>query len=78
MLLARLHHRTNISSLNISPIDAHTAELHWPQSTDLDVRVGGTVEIRHTVHTDANLWGAVFQDIVNSQRCQQHQKNCSA
>ena len=55
---------SNIASLNISPVDAHTAELYWPQSTDLDVRVGGTVEIRHTVHTDANaVWGR-GQDIV--------------
>ena len=55
---------SNIASLNISPIDAHTAELYWPQSTDLDVRVGGTVEIRHTPHTDANaVWGRA-QDIV--------------
>ena len=54
----------NIASLNISPVDAHTAELYWPQSTDLDVRVGGTVEIRHTSHTDANAtWGRA-QDIV--------------
>nr|BAR34090.1 phage tail protein [uncultured Mediterranean phage uvMED] len=54
----------NIASLNISPVDAHTAELYWPQSTDLDVRVGGTVEIRHTPHTDANaVWGRA-QDIV--------------
>lgn len=54
----------NIASLNISPVDAHTAELYWPQSTDLDVRVGGTVEIRHTPHTDANaVWGNA-QDIV--------------
>jgi predicted phage tail protein len=49
---------SNIASLNITPIDQHNAELHWPQSTDLDVRVGGTVEIRHTPHTDANAtWG---------------------
>ena len=54
----------NIASLNISPVDSHTAELYWPQSTDLDVRVGGTVEIRHTPHTDASaVWGNA-QDIV--------------
>ena len=54
----------NIGSLNISPVDAHSAELYWPQSTDLDVRVGGSVEIRHTPHTDANaVWGRA-QDIV--------------
>jgi predicted phage tail protein len=48
----------NIASLNISPVDAHNAELHWPQSTDLDVRVGGTVEIRHNPRTTGEIkWG---------------------
>ena len=55
---------SNIASLNISPVDGHTAELYWPQAVDLDVRVGGSVEIRHTPHTDANaVWGRA-QDIV--------------
>ena len=54
----------NIASLNITPIDQHNAELHWPQSTDLDVRVGGTVEIRHTPHTDANATWSRSQKIV--------------
>jgi hypothetical protein len=54
----------NIASLNITPIDQHNAELHWPQSTDLDVRVGGTVEIRHTPHTDANATWSRSQRIV--------------
>ena len=39
-------------SLNITPIDQHSAELHWPEATDLDVKIGGTVEIRH----DPNHW----------------------
>ena len=38
---------SNISTLNITPIDQHTAELHWPESADLDVKVGGALEIRH-------------------------------
>ena len=54
----------NIASLNISPIDQHNAELHWPQSTDIDVRIGGTVEIRHTPHTDANAVWSKSQKIV--------------
>ncbi len=54
----------SIASLNIKTIDQHTAELSWPQATDLDVRIGGTVEIRHTplLGTDAS-WGK-GQDIV--------------
>ena len=54
----------NIASLNISPVDAHTAELHWPQTTDIDVRIGGTLEIRHTPHTDANAVWSKSQKIV--------------
>tara|TARA_Y100000361_G_scaffold90753_1_gene80788 strand:+ start:2560 stop:6042 length:3483 start_codon:yes stop_codon:yes gene_type:complete len=54
----------NIASLNVSPIDQHNAELHWPQSTDIDVRIGGTVEIRHTPHTDANAVWSKSQKIV--------------
>ena len=38
---------SNIASLNITPIDQHNAELHWPEATDLDVKIGGTIEIRH-------------------------------
>ena len=38
---------SNIASLNITAIDQHNAELHWPEATDLDVKVGGVVEIRH-------------------------------
>ena len=54
----------SIASLNIKTIDQHTAELSWPQATDLDVRIGGTVEIRHTplLGSDAS-WGK-GQDIV--------------
>jgi hypothetical protein len=55
---------SNIASLNITPIDQHNAELHWPQSIDLDVRVGGTVEIRHAPHTDANAVWTKAQKIV--------------
>ena len=42
---------SNIASLNITPVDAHNAELYWPRATDLDVKIGGTVEIRaHAPH----------------------------
>jgi len=54
----------SIADLTIAPIDQHTAELHWPQSVDLDVRIGGTVEIRHTPHVDGNATWGKGQDIV--------------
>ena len=53
-----------ISDLTIAPIDQHTAELHWPQSTDLDVRIGGTIRIRHTPIIGASAAWVRTNDIV--------------
>ena len=55
---------SNIASLNITPIDQHTAELHWPEATDLDVRIGGTVEIRHNPRTTGDIKWAQSEKIV--------------
>ena len=55
---------TNIASLNITPIDQHTAELHWPQAVDLDVKIGGTVEIRHNPRTTGDIKWAQSEKIV--------------
>ena len=47
-----------IPDLFIAPIDEHTAELYWPQSVDIDVRIGGKIRIRHTPITDNTAsWG---------------------
>ena len=46
----------DLTVLQISPIDATTAELSWPQATDLDVLVGGKVIIRHSVETTGVEW----------------------
>jgi predicted phage tail protein len=53
-----------IPDLTIAPIDQHTAELHWPQSTDLDVRIGGTIRIRHTPVIGASATWVRTNDIV--------------
>ena len=53
-----------IPDLFIAPIDQHNAELYWPQATDLDVRVGGQVRIRHSPLVDGSAtWGRA-NDIV--------------
>ena len=53
-----------IPDLFIAPIDDKNAELYWPQSVDLDVRIGGQIRIRHTPLTDGNAsWGRA-NDIV--------------
>ena len=47
-----------IPDLFIAPIDQHTAELYWPQSVDIDVRIGGKIRIRHSPLTDGTAtWG---------------------
>ena len=47
-----------IPDLFIAPIDEHTAELYWPQSVDLDVRIGGKIRIRHSPLVDGTAtWG---------------------
>ena len=53
-----------IPDLFIAPIDAHTAELYWPQSADLDVRIGGQVRIRHTPEIGVNATWGRSNDIV--------------
>jgi len=55
---------SNIASLNITPIDQHNAELHWPEAADLDVRNGGTVEIRHNPRTTGDIKWAQSEKIV--------------
>ena len=55
---------STIPDLFIAPIDDKNAELYWPQSVDLDVRVGGEVRIRHTPEIGVNAtWGRA-NDIV--------------
>jgi predicted phage tail protein len=53
-----------IPDLFIAPIDDKNAELYWPQSIDLDVRIGGEVRIRYTPEIGVNAtWGRA-NDIV--------------
>ena len=53
-----------IPDLFIAPIDEHSAELYWPQSVDLDVRVGGEIRIRHTPVIGVEARWGVANDIV--------------
>nr|BAR36048.1 phage tail protein [uncultured Mediterranean phage uvMED] len=55
---------SNIAALNITPIDQHTAELHWPEATDLDVKIGGTIEIRHNPRTTGDIKWSQSEKIV--------------
>ena len=47
-----------IPDLFIAPIDDKNAELYWPQTVDIDVRIGGQIRIRHSPLTDGSAgWG---------------------
>ena len=53
-----------IPDLFIAPIDDKNAELYWPQSVDLDVRIGGKIRIRHSPLTDGTATWGRSNDIV--------------
>lgn len=53
-----------IPDLFIAPIDDKNAELYWPQSTDLDVRIGGEIRIRHSPLVDGTATWGRSNDIV--------------
>jgi predicted phage tail protein len=55
---------STIPDLFIAPIDDKTAELYWPQSTDIDVRIGGLIRIRHSPLVDGTATWGQANDIV--------------
>lgn len=62
--LGRTAPPATIPDLFIAPIDDRSAELYWPQTVDLDVRIGGQIRIRHCPATDGSAtWGESY-DIV--------------
>ena len=42
----------NVQNLSIEPISANSARLRWDQTVDLDVKVNGLVQIKHSSVTD--------------------------
>lgn len=64
---------SNISGLTVVAIDEKTANLTWNPVSDLDVRIGGRIIIRHTPLTTGAYWGA-GQEIVASAAGSQTQK----
>lgn len=63
----------NISGLSVIAIDGKSATLSWNPVSDLDVRIGGRIIIRHTPLTTGAYWGA-GQEIVASASGSQTQK----
>ena len=53
-----------IPDLFIAPIDDKNAELYWPQATDIDVKIGGQIRIRHSPLADGTATWGQSNDIV--------------
>lgn len=53
-----------IPDLFIAPIDDKNAELYWPQATDIDVKIGGQIRIRHSPIADGTATWGQANDIV--------------
>jgi hypothetical protein len=47
----------NVTGASLMPIDEASGILSWDRASDLDVRVGGRVQIRHSSRLDTPGWG---------------------
>lgn len=63
----------DIAGLTVTPIDGKSATLSWQPISDLDVRVGGKIIIRHSPLLSGALWGR-GQELVPSAAGSQTQK----
>ena len=54
----------NVQNLTIEQISANSARLRWDAATDLDVKIGGRVQIRHTSITDGTGTWTNSQDLI--------------
>ena len=63
----------NITGLSVVAIDGKSATLSWNPVSDLDVKIGGRIIIRHTPMTTGAYWGA-GQEIIASASGSQTQK----
>ena len=54
----------NVQNLTIEPISVNTARLRWDQTTDLDVKTGGKVHIRHSSKTDGSATWTNSVDLI--------------
>ena len=61
---AKLAEPANVQNLTIEQISANSARLRWDAATDLDVKIGGRVHIRHTSITDGTGTWTNSQDLI--------------
>ena len=60
----KLAEPANVGNLTIEQISANSARLRWDAATDLDVKVGGRVHIRHTSIADGTGSWTNSQDLI--------------
>jgi predicted phage tail protein len=60
----KLAEPANVQNLTIEQISANSARLRWDAATDLDVKIGGRVHIRHTSITDGTGTWTNSQDLI--------------
>jgi predicted phage tail protein len=60
----KLAEPADVQNLTIEQISANSARLRWDAATDLDVKVGGRVHIRHTSITDGTGSWTNSQDLI--------------
>ena len=60
----KLAEPANVENLTIEQISANSARLRWDASTDLDVKIGGRVHIRHTSIADGTGSWTNSQDLI--------------
>ena len=60
----KLAEPANVENLTIEQISANSARLRWDASTDLDVKIGGRVHIRHTSDADGTGTWTNSQDLI--------------
>ena len=53
----------NVQNLTIEPTSHNSANLHWDETVDLDVKVGGAVHVRHSSLTDGTATWSNSSDI---------------
>jgi predicted phage tail protein len=60
----KLAEPANVQNLTIEQISANSARLRWDAATDLDVKIGGRVHIRHTSIADGTGSWTNSQDLI--------------
>lgn len=60
----KLAEPANVQNLTLEQISANSARLRWDAATDLDVKIGGRVHIRHTSITDGTGTWTNSQDLI--------------